>query len=108
MSNFPYDHVLVTGGTGFIGRALINRLLKSGVACRSLSLPGEAPPEDWLGQVACRTGDITSMEDVAEAAEGVDCIFHLAALLGTGSYADHERVTVGGTRNVLDLSLIHI
>ena len=104
MNNFPYNRVLVTGGTGFIGRALINRLLNAGVACGSLSLPGEVPPEDWRGQVDCIAGDITSMENVAQAAEGVDCIFHLAALLGMGSYADHERVTVGGTRNVLEVA----
>lgn len=104
MNNYPYNRVLVTGGTGFIGRALIDRLLKAGVACRSLSLPGEMPPEYWNEQVDCRAGDITSMEDVTQAAEGVDCIFHLAALLGIGSYADHERITVGGTRNVLEVA----
>jgi UDP-glucose 4-epimerase len=99
--------VLVTGGTGFIGRAVINRLLhdRPGIELRSFSLPGEAAPAHWQDRVKGIHGDITSSEDVDAATQGAATIIHLAALLGAGDYDKHLRVTAGGTENVLKAAL---
>lgn len=98
--------VLVTGGAGFLGRALVAQLLGLG-SCRVrvLALPQESIPADWAGQVEVVRGDITRLADVQRAAHACRHVFHLAALVGdAGSYAEHERVTVGGTAHVFDVA----
>jgi nucleoside-diphosphate-sugar epimerase len=97
---------LVTGGAGFLGRHLVARSLAQGhTEVRVLALPSERTPSDWRDRVSVVRGDITSASDVARAADGCDTFFHLAALVGDGaSYADHERVTAGGTEVLLDVA----
>lgn len=98
--------VLVTGGAGFLGRALVAQLLRLG-SCRVrvLALPQEAIPGDWNGHVEVVRGDITRLADVERALHGCRHVFHLAALVGdAGSDAEHERVTVGGTAHVFDVA----
>jgi nucleoside-diphosphate-sugar epimerase len=98
--------VLVTGGAGFLGRHLVAQLLaRRDVSVRVLALPHEPTPATWGQRVDVVRGDITRCEDVEQAAQACTTIFHLAALVGDGaSYADHERVTAGGTRNVLQVA----
>jgi nucleoside-diphosphate-sugar epimerase len=99
--------VLVTGGTGFIGRSVINALLSSGFAGHvlSFSLPGEAAPSAWGTRVEVLRGDIADAAAVAAAVRGSRTVIHLAALLGAGGYDAHRRITVGGTRHVLAAAL---
>jgi nucleoside-diphosphate-sugar epimerase len=102
-----HDTVLVTGGCGFLGQALVGQLL-SETPCRIhvLALPHEAVPAAWSTRVQVVRGDITRLADVERAAEGCARIFHLAALVGDGgTYAQHERVTVGGTAHVFEVAL---
>ena len=96
--------ILVTGANGFVGRALVARLVRDDVRVRALVLPGERVPEAWAHQpVEVVRGDVTDAAGVARAAEGVAAIHHLAAVVGDhGDDALHQRVTVGGTRNALE------
>lgn len=100
------DGVLVTGGCGFLGRALVNQLLREAAGpITVLALPQEAVPPEWPSRVNIVRGDITRLHDVELAAQGCQRIFHLAALVGDGgTYAQHERVTVGGTAHVFDVA----
>lgn len=99
--------ILVTGGTGFIGRAVVAQLLAASAETQvvTLALPGEAIPKGWGTRVTPMAGDVTRPQTVSAAMEDVDAVIHLAALLGMGSYADHRAVTVSGTRNILDAAL---
>lgn len=97
--------VLVTGGTGFIGRRLIDRLLEMDVEVRSFALPDEPVPERWGDRVRVLRGDITQPGDVAAAISGAGTVFHLAAVVGFGAYDLHWAVTVEGSRNVYDSAL---
>lgn len=97
-------HALVTGGCGFLGSSIVRALLERNVRTRVLALPQEAPTNlDGL-EVEIVRGNILSIEDVKRAVEGVDVLFHAAAL-----YKDvvpepthMYEVNLRGTFNVLE------
>jgi nucleoside-diphosphate-sugar epimerase len=102
------ETVLITGGCGFLGQALLAQVLaQTAWQVNVLALPHEAVPDSWVpSRVKIFRGDITCLQDVVDAAQGCVRIFHLAALVGdAGSYAQHDRVTVGGTAHVFDVAL---
>jgi dTDP-L-rhamnose 4-epimerase len=99
--------VLVTGGAGFIGSHLADRLLAEGHEVRALDnldpqvhRDGERP--DYLDPgVELQVGDVRDHAAVGRALEGVDAVYHLAAAVGVGqSMYEIERYTsvnaVGG------------
>lgn len=93
--------ILVTGATGFLGQALLPRLVDRGDAVRVLERrPGSAP--DVAG-VERATGDVTDPATLPAALDGVECVIHMAGLVSHAE-ADRERlmrVNVGGTEHVL-------
>lgn len=92
-------HVLVTGGRGFVGAALVAKLVERGDRVRVVDV-AEAPPN---ADVEYRRVDITDAKAVAEACEGVETVFHTASVVHTrkgGAGALHA-VNVGGTENLL-------
>jgi nucleoside-diphosphate-sugar epimerase len=92
--------VLVTGASGFLGRAVAAELVASGHEVRTLQRrpSGVAGATDVLGSV-------TSGSDVAGAVEGADGVVHLAAKVSLAGAADEFRaVNVEGTRLLLDAS----
>src|SRR5437667_11900302 len=92
----------VTGGSGFIGGRLIERLRGDGWAVRALARsPSSAQKVRAVGAEPVE-GDLDDGAAMRTGAEGCDVAFHAAAHLGEwGSREDFERVNVGGTRNVL-------
>jgi nucleoside-diphosphate-sugar epimerase len=94
---------LVTGGTGFLGKALVTRLVRDGVPVRVLvRRPGQAEAMADLG-VEPVLGAITDRDSVDRAVDGASVVFHLAGkLLEPGQPESEYRVThVEGTRNIL-------
>jgi GDP-L-fucose synthase len=77
---FQGKRVLVTGGTGLIGRPLVDMLLERGakVVVASLDHPSRANPRAEFKQV-----DLTRFENCRAICEGVDIVFHLAAIKGS-------------------------
>jgi NAD dependent epimerase/dehydratase len=101
--------VLVTGGEGFIGSHLTERLVREGADVRVLALYNPFGRYGWLDpevhtEVELLPGDVRDSERVAEAVAGRDVVFHLAALIGIPySYVAPEsyvQVNVEGTVNV--------
>ncbi len=91
---------LVTGGGGFLGSAIVRRLVAHGDRVCSLSR-GDYPELRALG-VELVQADIADAEAVLRAAEGCDLVFHVAARPGIwGKYEDYHRINVVGTENVL-------
>nr|NIL99129.1 NAD-dependent epimerase/dehydratase family protein [Planctomycetales bacterium] len=92
--------VLVTGGGGFLGKAIVKLLLARGDQVRSFSR--SAYPElDQLGVEQCR-GELGDAEAVSRAVAGSDIVFHVAAKAGVwGPYEDFYRANVLGTRHVI-------
>ncbi len=92
--------VLVTGGAGFIGSHLADRLLAEGHEVRALDnldpqvhAGGNRP--DYLDpEVELQVGDVRDHAAVARALEGVDAVYHFAAAVGVGqSMYEIERYT---------------
>ncbi len=92
--------ILVTGGGGFLGQAIVRQLIERGDAV--VTLNRSAYPELTALGVVCRQGDIADAEAVLAAAEGCQAVIHVAAKAGPGLHApDFERPNVAGTENVL-------
>lgn len=91
---------LVTGGGGFLGKRIVDRLLQRGDAVRVL---GRRPYPDLEQRgVDCRQGDIRDIDAVRAACEGMDTVFHVAALAGVwGPPREYYEINVRGTANVL-------
>jgi 2-alkyl-3-oxoalkanoate reductase len=95
--------VLVTGGAGFIGRHLVDRLLSLGNQVLVFDVPGTRLPEAWRGVVPLIAGDIASHDDVGRALAGVGTVFHAAAVVSDWApAAEYERVTLDGSRHLFE------
>src|SRR5688572_9882263 len=106
------SRVLITGGAGFIGSHLADRLLAQGHRVRVLDnlLPqvhgaSRKVPAYLSPRVELALGDVRDSEAVSTALRGVDYVVHLAALVGVGQSmylaADYVDVNVRGTAVLL-------
>ncbi len=97
---------LVTGGGGFLGMAIVRRLVKRGCQVRTLNR-GAYPGLDEL-KVEQHRGDIADPAVVDRAAAGCDVVFHVAAKAGIwGTREQYVAANVTGTENVLDSCCRH-
>ncbi len=103
--------VVVTGGCGFVGSHLVERLAARGDEV--VVFDGAPVPPDLGSDVREHArfvdGDIRQPESLAEAIRpGVEVVFHLAAVVGVDQYLarplDVIDINFGGTRNVLELA----
>jgi dihydroflavonol-4-reductase len=112
--------ILVTGATGLVGSHLTFELLRSGRKVRALKRPSSDPgmlkkvfglysdqPEDLLSQLEWAEGDILDVFSLEEAMEGVDMVYHCAALV---SFLPEDkkklvRINTEGTTNVVNAAL---
>ena len=96
---------LVTGGTGFIGGRLLERLvLQCGAEVRAIVRNYTNAARMARYPVEMFAGDVADPAVVARAAEGCDIVFHCA--YGNSGDSDRQReVTLGGTENVLEAAL---
>jgi len=92
--------VLVTGGGGFLGGAIVDHLLREGFRVRSFAR-GDYPALRERGVRVIR-GDLADAEAVLRACEGCGIVFHNAARAGVwGDFDSFYGPNVIGTRNVL-------
>lgn len=99
-------NVLVTGGGGFAGLALVKRLVESGYEVTSFSR--KIYPEHIRLGIKSFKGDLINPAQIEAACTGVDTVFHVAAKIGIwGKYADFYENNVVGTQNVIDACKKH-
>lgn len=96
-------HCLVTGGGGYVGSAIVARLAAAGCRVRSLDVVEHAPG----GEVETMVGDLRDFDTVRSACEGIDTVFHVAAIIDITEIARPARrrfvyeVNCVGTKNLL-------
>src|SRR6476659_10414134 len=93
--------ILVTGGSGFIGKHLVSALIARGREVRILDLQ---PPPRALPQIQYVRGSVLDRDLVHRAMDGVDEVYHLAGLPGMWlpRKADFYSVNCGGTEIVIE------
>ena len=97
--------ILVTGGTGFTGKALVKRLIDLGHEVISLDYKDGLKTEEissWGAKVVI--GSVTDEQLVDSCMEGVEVVHHLAAAFRELNVPDsyYDEVNVGGTRITLE------
>ena len=98
--------VLVTGGSGFLGKAIVKLLLERGDKVRSFARTLYPQLASIGVDVLC--GDIADKDAVESACRGVDLVFHVAAKPPPwGNYKDYFNTNVKGTQNVIDACMLH-
>lgn len=97
--------IFLTGGTGYIGRALARRLVAAGHEVRALVRPtSNAEPLQQLG-VATFTGDVADRISMREGMSGADWVIHAAADLDlTGPPERMRQANIQGSENVASLA----
>jgi nucleoside-diphosphate-sugar epimerase len=92
---------LVTGGGGFLGGAIVKRLLARGE--RVHTFQRNSYPELAESGATNHQGDLTDLGAVDRAMRGCDVVFHAAAKVGVwGRYRDFFAANVEGTRHVIE------
>lgn len=106
--------VLVTGGSGFLGAALVTKLLHAGWNVRVLDDNSRGRPRRLarvIGDIEFMAGDVRNADDVDKATRGVDAVAHLAFVNGTEFFYSKPKlvleVGVKGALNTLEACLRH-
>lgn len=96
----------VTGGSGFIGRHLVQQLIAKGYEVHALARSAESMAAVAAWGATAVPGDITDVTSMRAGMAGSDVVFHLAAWYGLGpdNWQRVEAINVGGARKVLRLA----
>jgi nucleoside-diphosphate-sugar epimerase len=93
----------VTGGTGFLGRRIVERLVARGD--RVLALVRDAERGERLRSIGCETidGDLSNVDGFGGKLRGCDVVFHAGArVVSTGDWVLFQQCNVSGTENLID------
>jgi UDP-glucose 4-epimerase len=97
---------LITGGAGFLGAALANRLVAEGHSVRVLDDLSAGDPTRLSHDVSLTRGDVNDIPKLWSLLQGVQCVYHLAARVSVPESVlyprDYNAVNVGGTVSVLE------
>ena len=97
---------LITGGAGFLGSALSNRLLRQGHHVRVLDDLSTGNPDALDPEIHFTRGDINDRPKLWTLLQDIDCVYHLAARVSVPESVlfprDYNEVNVGGTATLME------
>lgn len=97
---------LVTGGSGFLGRKLIESLCRQNWSVIALARSERSAEKVSDAGATVAQGDLLDPTSLLRAADGCDAVFHAAAMMAMwGREREQESINVGGTRNVVNACL---
>lgn len=90
--------IAVTGGTGFVGQAVLDMMADRGIAARALAreVPDNRPEVEWIA------GNLGDAGALGELVSGTDAVIHIAGLTNNPDPAQFEVANVAGTAAMLD------
>lgn len=94
----PPRVIAITGGTGFVGRAVIEEAVRQGMIVRALCRKRQSPSASvvWI------EGTLDDTASLDRLVEGADAVLHIAGLVSARTQAAFDAVNVDGTRAVID------
>ncbi|MEK6690134.1 MAG: complex I NDUFA9 subunit family protein [Nitrospirota bacterium] len=96
--------ILITGGTGFVGRHLVRKLIEEGNKVRCL-IRKTSKTDVFKGfEVNFSYGDITDHKLLREASKGIETVIHLVGIIQESGKATFKSIHVEGTENLLKAS----
>jgi len=98
-------NILITGGTGFIGRHLTRALTRQGFRCTCLVKPGRNLDEiEELSNVRIVYGDVTRPDSLQKSVQDMEVVYHLAGQIGEWGVPDERFFTINvkATQNLLE------
>ena len=100
---------LVTGGSGFVGQRLVEMLVERGSShVKSFDISPKPSHASNHPNIEYIKGDLTSEQQVFDACKGVECVYHIAALVGPyHADAAYIKVNYEGTLHVLNACKKH-
>ncbi len=104
-----YDRYLITGGTGFLGRAITEELLRCRIPVYALVLPNDPYAKILPKEVHIITGDVCDKGSLAPffltGADSRSCLIHCAGIVSVATHPANNlyKVNVAGTRNIMTL-----
>jgi NADH dehydrogenase len=102
-------NVLLTGGTGFVGREVAQELAASGASVRMLVRDPASPSATRVAnscRADLRTGDILDRVSLLAALNGVDAVVHLVGIIGEVGQCTFDNIHTAGTRNLVTAAQI--
>lgn len=93
--------IAVTGATGFVGQALLDRAAKAGIAVRALTRRAQEPRPgvEWI------KGDLDARAALTRLVSGAEAVIHVAGVVNAPDAAGFEHGNVTGTLNVIEAAL---
>ena len=107
-----YNQYLVTGATGFLGRAVVEELVRRGAQVHALALPDDPYTHLLPKEVRTVTGDVCEGDGLADFFADADsrtCVIHCAGIVSVASRPGPKlyQVNVGGTWRILRQCIAH-
>ncbi len=97
---------LITGGAGFLGAALSNRLFRQGHHVRVLDDLSTGNPDSLAPEIHFTRGNINDRPKLWTLLQDIDCVYHLAARVSVQESVlfprDYNEVNVGGTATLME------
>jgi 2-alkyl-3-oxoalkanoate reductase len=98
LMRFSNKKVTITGAAGFIGRKLVEGLIKEGAQVTAVDLPGIRFP-DWQG-VHCVSSDLSSIDELRSLCENRDLVYHLAFPVSDWEKEEKFQSALGHSENI--------
>ena len=95
--------IFITGASGFIGQAIVKKLVQGGHAVTALLLPQE--PQSLAAGATVVRGDVTRPETLAGKMRGMDAVIHLAGAVGFQTWESCQAINRDGTSHIVQEAL---